>query len=143
MSIASVLENKPKDLVTATMDMTVADAAKLLAQYKIGAVVVKDAGKMCGILSERDIVRNLAKDGEACLNGTVADIMTKEVQTTTSDVHLTEVLAIMTRGRFRHIPVMDGDDLIGIVSIGDIVKHRLQELESEANNLRQYVSGGY
>lgn len=143
MIVSSILENKPKDLVSATPDMTIHEAAQLLSEYKIGAVIVKDGETLAGILSERDIVKELSVSAASCLAKTVGELMTRTVKTTTPDTSLTDVLGIMTGGRFRHMPVLDNGAIVGIVSIGDIVKFRLQELEAEATDLRGYVSGGY
>ena len=143
MIVSSVLQGKSTDLVTATSDMTIHETAKLLAKHKIGAVIVKENSKMAGIVSERDIVREFSKTDDGCSKIPVSSIMTRSVKTTSPDVPLTDVLTIMTSGRFRHMPVLANEEIVGIVSIGDIVKFRLKELETEAENLSAYVSGGY
>ena len=143
MIVSSVLQGKSTDLVTVTPDMTIHETAKLLAKHKIGAVIVKENSKMAGIVSERDIVREFSKTDDGCSKVSVSSIMTRSVKTTSPDVSLTDVLTIMTSGRFRHMPVLANEEIVGIVSIGDIVKFRLKELETEAENLSAYVSGGY
>ena len=140
MLVHHILSNKAVALVTATPDMTITEAACLLAEKRIGAVVVTGkGGKLAGILSERDIVRALAVEGAACLARPVSALMTRKVVTCTPDDTISAVMEKMTEGRFRHMPVMDGDKLAGIVSIGDVVKFRLDEAQDEVRQLHAYV----
>ena len=130
------------EVITIGSDTLVSDAARLLSEKRIGAVVVSDDGEtIAGILSERDIVRDLGRRGEACLGDSVTALMTRELISTTSDETADGVLEKMTRGRFRHLPVMDGDKMIGLISIGDVVKARLSELSMEKDALEGMIKG--
>ena len=120
----------------------VADAVRLLSEKRIGALVVSDNGTSpLGIVSERDIVRELGRRGQTVLGETVADLMTKDLVSCTSDETADQVLTKMTEGRFRHMPVMDGDDMIGLISIGDVVKARLSQLSMEKDALEGMIKG--
>lgn len=142
MKVKAMLESKGTKVETVASDATIETAVHLLKLQKIGAVVVSDDKKRVqGILSERDIVRALASHGGATLQLKVADLMTREVKTTTPEVNVKDVMIEMTRGRFRHLPVLEEGQLAGIVSIGDVVKNRLDELETETNVLRDYIVG--
>jgi CBS domain-containing protein len=143
MLIAQILAGKSPDVVTTRPDATIAEVAKLLKAKRIGAVVVTDAdGGLCGIISERDLARGLADRGADLLALRVGDLMTREVSTCSPDDGIDQLMQQMTEGRFRHLPVLEGGRMIGIISIGDVVKHRLQELEQEAHMLHDYISGG-
>jgi CBS domain-containing protein len=140
MKIREVIAGKAiKDVVTIRPDATVRELLALLAQHNIGAAVVSgDGTAVDGIVSERDIVRQL--DGnDAALGATVADIMTSEVQTCEASSSLDEVRNTMTQGRFRHLPVCDGDRLVGVISIGDVVKAYIDQVEFERDQLDSYV----
>jgi CBS domain-containing protein len=140
MKIREVIAGKAiKDVVTIRPDATVRELLALLAQHNIGAAVVSgDGTAVDGIVSERDIVRQL--DGnDAALGSTVADIMTSEVQTCEVSSSLDEVRNTMTQGRFRHLPVCDGDRLVGVISIGDVVKAYIDQVEFERDQLDSYV----
>lgn len=140
MYVSDILKEKAGDLVTTTPDETVATTVRLLSTKRIGAVIVCDAaGAIVGMLSERDIVRGLATHGESVLNGQVRKLMTVKVVTCEPTDTIAEVMKRMTEGRFRHLPVVEGDALKGMISIGDVVKHRLEESEQEARVLRDYV----
>jgi CBS domain-containing protein len=140
MTVKAILAGKSADLVTIEPAATLADAVKLLAQHRIGAVVVTGADRrLVGILSERDIVRVLAKDGAAALQTPVSEAMTRKVVTCAETETISEIMERMTAGKFRHVPVVDQGRLIGIVSIGDVVKSRLQEMERESDALRDYI----
>lgn len=144
MLVESILSVKGADIVSVSPDSTVSDAATLLAEKKIGAVMVLTAeGNMAGILSERDIVRGLAAEGQDLLDKPVSDLMTTNLITCASSDNLIQILVQMTQKRIRHLPVVDDGNLEGMISIGDVVKGRLEELESEADSLRGYVAGGY
>lgn len=140
MTVARLLANKGRDVVTIAADETLGRAAALLAQRRIGAVLVTSAdGGIRGILSERDVVRALAQAGEGALSAPVSSQMTAKVVTCREDTAVRDVMEMMTAGKFRHVPVVDGDRLVGIVSIGDVVKARLDEAHSEAEAMRSYI----
>lgn len=139
MTIAKILEGKGRNVVSITADRTVADAIALLTKSRIGAVPVIDDGEVRGIFSERDVVHGLARDGKAALDLLVADLMTAPAITVALDESVLAALALMTRRRIRHLPVMDGNECIGIVSIGDLVKHRIERIEHEAAAMRSYI----
>lgn len=143
MNVATILKAKGADVATVTADATLHDVAQLLAEKRIGAVVVVDGpGRVSGILSERDLVRAIAQRGPACLTEPASRTMTKDVVTCAPGDTVDGVMSIMTRGRFRHVPVLDNGRLAGIVSIGDAVKHHIAEVELEANSLKTYVLAG-
>ena len=143
MRIADVLRSKGATVLTVTPDMTVRDLVAMLAEHRIGATVVSvDGGSVEGIVSERDVVRALAARGAAVLSERVADIMTAEVQTCKPDASVNDLMRTMTEGRFRHVPVVVEGRLSGIVSIGDVVKTRIGELETERESLERYISSG-
>jgi CBS domain-containing protein len=143
MKVSHILQEKGRDVVTVAATVTIAEATKLLAAKRIGAVIVRDgAGAVGGILSERDIVRALAKSGADCLSHKVADYMTRDVVTCSEADSVDDLMEQMTRGRFRHLPVVEDRQLIGIVSIGDVVKTRIAETVFEAESLRAYIATG-
>jgi CBS domain-containing protein len=141
MLISDILRNKGHDVVTVAPDATVRGLLATLAEHGIGATVVSADGRAVdGIVSERDIVRALADRGEGVLDEHVADIMTGDVQTCTPGAHVDELMALMTEHRVRHIPVVVDGALRGIVSIGDVVKSRMGDLELERDSLSRYIS---
>lgn len=141
MIVAGLLESKGRAVVTAPRAASLAEAVDTLARHRIGAlVVVDDAGRIAGIISERDIVRALARSGASALDQQVEAVMTRKVMTCVESETINDVMARMTRGRFRHLPVVDRDRLAGIVSIGDVVKARIEEVEREADDMRAYIS---
>jgi CBS domain-containing protein len=140
MIVKSIIDTKGGDVVTIEPSINLDTAAKLLAGRRIGAVVVLGAdGRIVGILSERDIVRALSERGPAALQEQVAQVMTRKVATCTCDETIHSIMERMTAGKFRHVPVIEQDRLIGIVSIGDVVKHRIEEMEQESAALRDYI----
>ena len=142
MQVRQVIAQKELDVVTTRPEASIAEAAALLEEKNIGAVVVTlPDGAISGILSERDIVRGLPVHGGNLLDKKVGDLMTKDVTTCTPEDRIDDVMKLMTSGRFRHLPVVADGRLAGIISIGDVVKNRLRELESETSDLRQYISG--
>lgn len=142
MKVEAMLEEKGDRVATVRPDATIATVAKLLKLEGIGAMVVSEDGKeILGIISERDIVRGLADDGAELLAAQVSEHMTSPVKTCTVEAKVTEVMGEMTRSRIRHLPVTQDGALCGIVSIGDIVKNRLQELETETSVLRDFIVG--
>ena len=141
MTVASMLGAKGREIVTTTAETTVADAAATLAANKIGALVVIGAGgRLAGIVSERDIVRVVAQRGATALDDRLADVMTRNVVTCGESETVDQVMARMTRGRFRHLPVVEDGKLIGIISIGDVVKARIEQVEREAEDMRAYIA---
>jgi CBS domain-containing protein len=140
MIVKTILSDKGSDVVTIEPTATLAEASQLLAQHRIGAVLVTGAGqRIVGIVSERDIVRALAKYGAEALSLPLTDVMTRKVVTCSRADTIAELMERMTGGKFRHLPVVEDDRLVGIVSIGDVVKMRLQEMEHEQNALRDYI----
>ena len=143
MNVETILAGKGRDVLTIAPDAVIADAVRLLAAKGVGAVVVSaDGKKVAGILSERDIVRGLAEHGGALLDRRIDDFMTRDVETCSGRDTDQEVLALMTERRFRHVPVVEDGELVGIVSIGDVVKSRLDGIASEAEAMRDYISRG-
>jgi FOG: CBS domain len=141
-TVGDVLAIKGGDIIAIRPQDTVQHAVEIMSKNRIGVVLVKDAqGALCGILSERDIVRQLAQTPGQTLPKTVEALMTTDIKTTTADETLVTVLRRMTDGRFRHLPVMEGDALIGLISIGDVVNYRLTALEYEALQLKQLIVG--
>jgi CBS domain-containing protein len=140
MSVRAILDMKGRDVATISADATLAEAAAQLAEKRIGALVVTGIERsVSGILSERDIVRALAQHKEAALARPVAEFMTRRVVTCTADDTVGELMHRMTAGRFRHVPVVEHGRLAGIVSIGDVVKSRVAEIERESEALRDYI----
>ena len=143
MTVSAVLKDKGGAIVSVSPGQTIGEAAKLLAEKRIGAVLaLGEGGALEGILSERDIVRALAEEGPGVLDKPVRHIMTRHVKRCAASDTMERVMALMTEGRFRHMPVMDGDALIGVISIGDVVRRRLGEMEREAKDMRDYVRAG-
>jgi len=142
MQVRHILHGKGRDVMAITSGATLCDAAKMLTEKRIGALVVKDeTGRLTGIISERDLVRAIAEGGAAAMNDKVGDHMTPEPETCTEADTVESVMEVMTRGRFRHVPVLDeGMQLCGMISIGDVVKTRIAETVSEAAALRDYIS---
>lgn len=143
MLVSQILRSKGTDgVMTVRPDISLSEAAQVLSDHRIGSLVVSEDGtRAVGILSERDIVRRLASIGRDCLDHKVADHMTREVVTCTHADSADEILEKMTAGRFRHIPVVEGDRLVGLVSIGDVVKARLSELAMEKDALEGMIKG--
>jgi CBS domain-containing protein len=143
MLIQRILSAKGGEVLTVPAATKVADAVAQLAEHRIGALVVSDDGEtVAGILSERDVVRALATQRSKVLGRSVADLMTVEVFTCGPDATAEELMALMTERRIRHIPIVADGKLAGIVSIGDVVKHRLGELENETQVLHEYIATG-
>jgi CBS domain-containing protein len=141
MSVAKILDIKGKAVITSDANQTLREATRLLADHRIGAIVIKGPGEtIAGILSERDIVRALAERGSDALEDRIAEHMTRKVSTCTAAFKIHEVMEVMTAGKFRHLPVVADGRLDGMISIGDVVKHRLAELENESRALRDYIA---
>lgn len=143
MLVSQIIRNKPQQgVVTVSPGASLADAAKLLSEKRIGAVVVSSDGKaVAGILSERDIVRELGKRGATCLSDKVDDVMTRSVFGCSPDDSTDLVLQTMTQKRFRHLPVMKGEEMIALISIGDVVAAKLSELQLEKDALTGMIMG--
>jgi CBS domain-containing protein len=142
MKLSVILKNKPAPIISVTPDTSITGVVKLLAEKRIGAVLVIDkSDRLVGILSERDIVRTLAKHAAETFDMTAADLMTHSPTVTSPHHSVAEAMEIMSDGRFRHLPVMDNGKLIGLVSIGDVVKARIDQQEHEVDSLRAYVVG--
>jgi len=140
MTVNTILAEKGREVVTIEPAASVANAAKLLAERRIGAVLVCGADRrLVGIVSERDIVHALAARGAEALNEPISQSMTRKVVTCNESETIGSIMERMTKGKFRHVPVIDQGRLVGIVSIGDVVKHRLQEMEHESAAMRDYI----
>lgn len=141
MTVRSILENKGRDVVVIRPDDTLSHAIAILAQYKIGAIVACDeAGHIKGILSERDVVRAIASMKEKAGDLPVSEFMTSKVQVCREHHTINQVMQIMTHNRFRHMPVEENGKLAGIISIGDVVKRRIEDVEREAEDIRSYIA---
>lgn len=142
MQVRHILRDKGHDIIAIPSTATLSEAARILSNKRIGAVVVKSAtGALAGIFSERDLVHAIAEKGAAALDETIQDHMTSEPQTCAECDSVEVIMEVMTRGRFRHVPVVDENGrLCGMVSIGDVVKTRIAETVSEAAALRDYIS---
>lgn len=141
MSVASILSVKGANVVTTTPDRNLRETAQLMAKSGIGAVIVcSSIGEIVGILSERDIMRAIADEGAPALEHRVSSHMTKNVVTADPTSTAVSVMQRMTAGRFRHMPIVEDGKLVGVVSIGDLIKHRLAELEEEQQALKEYIA---
>ena len=140
MIVKNILAGKRGNVVTIDPTANLAAAAKLLAERRIGAVIILGVDdRIIGILSERDIVRALAERGPTALNEPVSQFMSRDVKTCSEDDTVADLMGSMTTGKFRHVPVVQQEKLIGIVSIGDVVKSRVEEIALEAEALRVYI----
>ena len=140
MIVKSIIDTKGGDVATLEPSVSLDAAAKLLAERRIGAVVVLGADdRVVGILSERDIVRAISERGAAAMQEPVSQVMTRKVATCTLDETLHSIMERMTAGKFRHLPVIEQGRLAGIISIGDVVKHRIVEMEQESDALKSYI----
>ena len=140
MRIQTILANKSSDVVTILPDVSISAAAAVMRDHRIGAVVVADGPELLGILSERDIVRGLAAHGNGCLDMQASELMSHPVVTCTPEDSIDGAMATMTEKRFRHLPVMANGRMQGIVSIGDIVKSKIEHIEQEAAEMRNYIA---
>jgi len=139
MTIANLLASRRGEVISVTRGTRVSDAVALLADRRIGAVPVLDEGQVIGIMSERDIIYNLHSGGAAILDWPVERVMTAPVHTVDPQTTLIGALALMTQRRVRHLPVVEGSRMVGLVSIGDLVKARIDRIESEAAAMRDYI----
>lgn len=141
MTVAAILAQHTGEIVTARPDMAVREAVSLLAGRRIGAVPVLDGGAVAGIMSERDVIHHLESDGAEVLDWPVKRIMTAPAITVEPDMTVLGALSMMTRRRVRHLPVVEGGRLVGIVSIGDLVKFRMDKMEADAEAMLSYIQG--
>jgi CBS domain-containing protein len=141
MWVEKILERKGRDVATVAGTRSLEEVCRMLAERRIGALPVAEGTMLVGIVSERDIVRALSVHGAAALGLSVSSVMTRKVQTITRETSVEQAMALMTEGHFRHLPVVEEGKLVGIVSIGDIVKARLDTQQREVDDLRSYVAG--
>lgn len=142
MTVASILEIKGNNVITAKPDTTVENVAGILAEKKIGAVVIVDTtDQVCGIASERDVVRQIADKGASALKNPISVCMTHTVVSCDPTDSINQVMENMTKGRFRHVPIIKDGALEGIISIGDVVKARIEEIERDAEDMKRYIAG--
>ena len=140
MNVKAILAAKGGDIVSIEPTADLAAAAKLLSAHRIGAVLIRGAGgRLAGILSERDIVRAIAEQGAAALVSSVGQVMTRQVATCGEEDSIARIMERMTEGKFRHMPVLAKGEPIGLVSIGDVVKQRVGEIEQESEAMRDYI----
>lgn len=142
MLVSQILKAKGDRVLSATPDETVADVARRLDEEGVGSLLVMDGDKVAGIVSERDIVRELARVGAAALNAPVRACMTTDVIVARPNETVDQLLGRMTDRRVRHLPVLSGGKVCGVVSIGDLVKHKISEVEAEAQRLQAYIAAG-
>jgi CBS domain-containing protein len=141
MTVKTILSRKGREVVTIAPTANLSEAVKLLAERRIGAVVVTGAeNHVAGILSERDIVRALGERGAAALGDNIAAVMTRKVTTCTETDTIADIMERMTTGKFRHVPVVEQGRLSGVISIGDVVKFRVEEIVRESDALREYIA---
>ncbi len=139
MTVRAILDFKGHHILSVEPEAKLSAAVKILGDRKIGAVLVMSKGRIEGILSERDIVRVLSERGASVLDEAVGEVMTRKVISCRQSDTVAAIMETMTTGKFRHLPVVDGDRVVGLISIGDIVKWRVQEYENEQEALRQYI----
>ncbi len=143
MEIAQLIAHRSAgEIVTCDAESSVAEACALLAEKRIGAVPVLENGSLAGIFSERDVLYNVAREGSECLTARVGDIMTAPAITVEKATKVDEALGLMTKRRIRHLPVTDNGAMCGFISIGDLVKSRIDEVEHEAQAMREYITTG-
>ena len=139
MTIAAILKDRKGGIESLTPDTTVAEAVALLAEKRIGAAPVLDGDRVVGIFSERDVIHCLQADGARALAQRIGDVMTTEVKSVGPGESVIGALSLMTQRRIRHLPVIEGDTLVGFVSIGDLVKYRIDRIEADAAAMREYI----
>lgn len=140
MTVERIIKEKGGNVLTVGLQVSLAEIVATLTEKRIGAVVVMERDQIRGIVSERDIVRAIARNGAECLSRPAEDFMTAKVVTCGPEDTIHDVMQMMTAGRFRHLPVLKHDKLAGIVSIGDVVKSRIEEVEREAEQIREYIA---
>jgi len=143
MNVASILAGKSTEIITARPSATLLEIAEILSKYRIGCIILDDGkGGIAGIVSERDLVRAIAHSGQDILHSPVSKCMTKNVITCQTSDTMDTIMSAMTDGRFRHMPVVEDGELIAVISIGDVVKLRIEEAELEAAAMRDYIATG-
>lgn len=141
MSVAEILATKGTDVITAERDASLMEVAQLLAKHGIGALIVMDGDKVCGIASERDLIRRISSDGPGAMEDAIETCMTAKVVSCKPGDTIDTLMTLMTDGRFRHLPVIDGGRLAGIISIGDVVKRKIEQAERDTEELKRYIAG--
>ncbi|AZU04704.1 signal transduction protein with CBS domains [Glycocaulis alkaliphilus] len=140
MNVAAILAQKGRDVITIAPHTTLAEATHVLAEHRIGAVVVADRdGDVAGVFSERDLARAISRDGAAVLDQPVSSVMTRALVTASSTTHIDALMELMTEKRVRHIIIMDDGRMSGFVSIGDVVKRKIESVQAEAGALKAYI----
>jgi len=142
MNVEAILSRKGADVVTVASDCPVTEVARILCEHRIGAVVVRDDEVICGVMSERDVVRALCHHGAETLALKASDLMTREVLSCRLRDAVDHLMALMTDRHIRHLPVIEDGRLLGIISIGDVVKNKIRETEYEAEAMRSYIASG-
>jgi len=143
MTVQAILKEKGEKVYHARPEDTLEEVTRKLETYGVGSLVVLDAsGELVGILSERDIVRMIASQGASALSRSTSEVMTREVKTCSPSDTIQKLMEHMTAGRFRHMPVLDGGKVVGVISIGDVVKQRIAEIDMEAQSMRAYIASG-
>lgn len=141
MDVNRILSIKGRTVAAIEPSRTLGEAARMLSERKIGALLVSDGKRpVAGIISERDIVRAISSQGAACLEKPISGFMTEKVVTCTGQTSINDVMEVMTEGKFRHIPVVEKGEVVGIISIGDVVKQRVAEIEAEAQAIKDYIA---
>ena len=140
MTIAHVMEGRDQQIVSCSANATVGEGAKLLAEKRIGALPVLENGTVAGIFSERDLLYCIAREGAGSLSRSLDEVMTAPAITVEPGTSVIDALSLMTRRRIRHLPVVENGALVAFVSIGDLVKHRLDAVEAEAQHMREYIT---
>ena len=141
MNIGTLIEGRASsDIISVEVGQTVRDAVRILAEKRIGALPVLEQGRVAGIFSERDVIHRLAEEGQSCLDQRVGNVMTSPASTVERATLIDDALALMTRRRIRHLPVIESEAMCGFISIGDLVKSRFDEVQHEAEALRDYIT---
>ncbi len=141
MSIRTILENKDKELLSIEETETVLNAVQKMAEKGVGSIIVLDKGQLSGIFTERDLLKICARNHEKLGALLLRDVMTKNLTVASPDDNIDDILATMVSKKFRHMPVLDGNQILGLISIGDAVKHKMEKAIEEAKMLRQYIHG--
>ena len=141
--VKEILKVKVKEVFTIQPDTTVFDALKILAEKNIGALVVSEKDKVVGIFSERDYARKIILKGKSSIDTTVSDLMTKDVLYVSPNHSIDECMTLMSENHIRHLPVIKDEELVGVISIGDVVKHIIKHQKFQIRELEKYIKGGY
>ncbi|MEO0412722.1 MAG: CBS domain-containing protein [Pseudomonadota bacterium] len=142
MLVSAIIAEKGGSIISVAGDRPLIECTQILREHRIGAVLVMDHDQLSGVLSERDIIRGLSNEGADILSEPASTLMTRKVITCSPDVDLLGALELMTDNRIRHLPVLDGGKLLGVISIGDLVSYRIKESELEAEALKGYIAAG-